>query len=110
MGLEDLHKVDAIGVERDSGAVVLTIADHWDWNDERQHLIALQDKLNLYIQFIESGELIEAYPEASGRMVRIDIIGRWPLPTGAKDFVALAASFAQEMSITIRTLHYPGQD
>ncbi|MGK3997188.1 DUF6572 domain-containing protein [Sorangium sp. So ce1024] len=76
MSIEQADVVDAIGIEVSSGKVILTIADHLDWEKEQEHLIALQDKINTYIAFIESGELHGAYPDSAGREPVIEIVMR----------------------------------
>lgn len=55
---------------------MLTISDHLDWDNEQGHLRTLQEKLNLYLAFIESGELLVKYPQAAGRHRRIDVVFR----------------------------------
>nr|WP_211171156.1 DUF6572 domain-containing protein [Bacillus sp. DNRA2] len=40
------------------------IADHLDWENELQHLKLLQDKINAYISFIESGQVYSVYHDA----------------------------------------------
>jgi hypothetical protein len=67
MPLEDTGKVDAISTEPATGSVVLTIFNAWEWSDERAHLLALQAKLNAYFDFIQSGQIREAYPSTEGR-------------------------------------------
>ncbi|PWU17391.1 MAG: hypothetical protein C5B50_11435 [Verrucomicrobia bacterium] len=79
MGLDNPKTVDAAGIEKETEFAVLTIADSWDWEDERQHLEALQTKLNAYFNFIESGQIRHSYPEAAGRKVVIEIVGKYPL-------------------------------
>lgn len=71
MGVEQTTVIDFIGIDQVSGAVCLTIADALDWNAD--HLRLLQDKLNAYLAFVESGELHSAYPLASGRPVVFDL-------------------------------------
>lgn len=80
MSLDKLDTVDAIGTETDSGIVILTIADAWDWTDVDNHLLALQAKVNKYIEFIETGQIYETYPLAIGRRLAVDLITRYPLP------------------------------
>jgi hypothetical protein len=87
MTVEDRTTVDAIGVEIASGDVVLTISDHLSWDDEQDHLRALQEKLNLYLAFIESGELLTTYPQATGRHPRIDVVFRVQPSNGALRFL-----------------------
>ena len=62
MTLDNLEVVDAVGTERDGGTIVLTLFDAWDWDDQRQHLLALQAKLNAYFGFVESGQIDGVYP------------------------------------------------
>jgi hypothetical protein len=60
MSVEQKDVIDAIGVNKESGEVVLTISDHLDWEDTSAHLLVLQDKINTYIAFIESGEILQS--------------------------------------------------
>jgi hypothetical protein len=106
MSLDNLEVVDTVGTERDSGAIVLTIFDAWDWSDEREHLLALQAKLNAYFGFVESGQVYVDYPAAAGKALRIDIVTRYPVPDTALGFLEKAAIVASQLNITIthRTL------
>ena len=75
MSIDQTNVVDAIGVDNATGDVVLTIADHLEWTgSDNEHLLLLQEKLNTYLSFVESGELLEAYPDAKGRTVLIDVV------------------------------------
>lgn len=49
----------------DENKLVLMIADHLDWENELQHLSLLQDKINAYVSFIESGKIYSVYPDAN---------------------------------------------
>lgn len=110
MGLDKPNVVDAIGIETASGFVVLTIADSWDWLDERAHLLALQAKLNAYLRFIESGEISQSYPKAQDRQLVIDVIGRFPLPQIGIDFLTRASDACAELAVKIRHTHYAGPE
>jgi hypothetical protein len=101
MSLDNLEVVDTVGTERDSGTIVLTIFDAWDWDDQRRHLLALQAKLNTYFGFVESGQIYETYPAAAGKALRIDVIFRYPVPDAALSFLEKAAAVASQLSITI---------
>src|SRR5215472_16188886 len=74
--------VDAIGTERATDEVSLTIADSQDWSDVTAHLEALQEKINAYLGFMESGEIYEKYPAAKGKKMNITIIFRFAPPEG----------------------------
>jgi hypothetical protein len=108
MSLDQSSTVDAIGIENDTGAVVLTIADYWDWTEERQHLVALQEKLNTYFEFIETRQVWDVYPAARGRQLVIDVVSRFQPPTCATEFMKKAAAVAAQLNVILRQKTFPG--
>jgi hypothetical protein len=74
MSVEQTDVVDVIGINGDD--VILTISDHLDWDDEPNHLMSLQAKLNSYLSFIESGELLTVCPAAVGKAPVIQVVAR----------------------------------
>jgi hypothetical protein len=74
MSILDVNTIDAIGTDKVSGDVILTISDHLDWEDSKFHLIKLQEKLNTYIEFIESEQIFEDYPSSINKIIFIEII------------------------------------
>jgi hypothetical protein len=108
MSLDNLEVVDTVGTEKDSGTIVLTIFDAWDWDDQRGHLLALQAKLNAYFGFVESGKIYEAYPSAVGKVLRIDVISRYPVPDIALAFLEKAAAVASQLNIAVTHQTYSG--
>lgn len=98
MTIEQPDKVDFISVERATGMVVLTITDHLDWEDRAAHLAALDAKLASYLEFIESGQLLEQVPDANLRGVRIDVRCLFP-PHG--DGRAIAAHLTLTRGVSI---------
>lgn len=107
MALENPSVIDAAGVEKSSKCVVLTIADSWDWSNEREHLIALQDKINTYFEFIESEQVWERFPDAAQRNVAIEVVSRYPLPVSAEALIERARQIAAELGASIRHRFYP---
>ena len=74
MAVDQSKVIDLIGVDIATGEVILTISDHLDWKDGQEHLLALQEKLNTYLAFVESGELVASYPDAKERAVVIKVL------------------------------------
>jgi hypothetical protein len=74
MAVENPDVIDAVGTEIATGIVVLSLIDSLTWDAEYEHLLALQAKLNRYLDFIESGELSEKYAGAKpGVPLRVDV-------------------------------------
>lgn len=73
MSIEQANVIDFMSTDPVSGSVTLTATDHLEWGS-REHLLLIQEKLNSYLAFVESGEILESYPAAEGRLIRIFVI------------------------------------
>jgi len=82
MSIDELYKIDIISTTPE-GETRLTITDHYDWSNQHQHLLVLQDKLNAYIQFIEDGKVFEKYPSAKKDHISIDVVFKFEPTTDA---------------------------
>lgn len=74
MSVVETDSIDAIGVDKEMKRVFLSIVDSLVWDDENVHLFTLQEKINTYLYFIESGELLKAFPNSKGFDVCIDLV------------------------------------
>lgn len=97
----DPFTVDAIGTEEENGTVVLSIVDSWDWTDEQAHLEALQAKINAYFDFIESDQLLDAYPAANNRPLSIDVVTKHQLADCGIHLLNLAMKAAEALGVSI---------
>ena len=52
----DTKQIDAIGFSKDGRTEMLLLLDHLDWTREYEHLKLLQEKMNSYLWFVESGQ------------------------------------------------------
>ena len=48
--------LDGVGFSEDGQTEALAIFDHLDWEDEKEHLLLLQNKINHYLVFIQGGQ------------------------------------------------------
>ena len=62
MSIAESNVIDGVGISKDNNHVLgLFLADHLDWKDEYQHLLALQEKINSYISYVETKKYEETY-------------------------------------------------
>lgn len=85
------------------GRLFLIISDHLEWGGETgPHLVALQEKLNLYVACIESGEVWDLVRPATVAGVTIEIVLKFSPPSIFVSFVDLAnGQLPDEMETTI---------
>jgi hypothetical protein len=72
MSIEQAKVIDFIST-RDESTCILSISDHLEWGTF-EHLMMIQQKLNIYLAFIESGEIYGTYPNAKGLDIKIELI------------------------------------
>ncbi len=76
MTIEHAGVVDGMGTNKKNGAPVLLISDHLAW-DDATHAELLEKKINCYLDFIRSGQILEHLPAASGRVIRIELVHKY---------------------------------
>lgn len=96
MALEKTSEIDSIGIDNQTGVVILSIIDDLNWENENYHLNLLQEKINIYLSFIESGEIYETYPNAKNRVVEIKIYFKHELVESGFDFINNAKTIIEE--------------
>jgi hypothetical protein len=103
MSINQTDTVDVVSTDEKSGDVLLTITDHLEWNEnEEEHLLLLQEKINSYLRFIESGELCNKFPKASGRNIVINVVGRFPLSERGNKFFNEATAIIRDAGFSLR--------
>ncbi|MBV4484511.1 hypothetical protein HU727_002775 [Pseudomonas sp. SWRI153] len=103
MSVIDAKTIDMWGIPKwDDNKIILGIADHLEWGDKTQqgeHLLVLQEKINNYIAFIESGEIYTEIPGALGKSPVIRVQGKYELSEQGELFVDSVAETLKEVGI-----------
>lgn len=102
MSIEDKDKIDSMGINKETGVVTLAISDHLDWDNEYEHLIMLQEKINTYLSFLQSGEVYKSYPQAKGKKFDIKIYAKYELSKKAEEFLNYAYGKVVEAGFNLR--------
>ena len=83
MSVEDTDMLDMINESRTTGAVNLIISDHLPWDNVEAHSAILQQKIERYLRFIKSGEILIMHPKSADRLKVIQIFFLVPPPRGS---------------------------
>lgn len=97
MNIELTSQIDAIGTSAETGDVILSVIDGSEWSGE--HLLLLQEKLNTYLRFVESGEVYSVYPSALGKAIVIHVYWRVPPSRDAEAFLSKVTSIMEEAGL-----------
>lgn len=65
MAVTDSNVVDGMAFDENGNTLIMEIYDHLDFEGEFEfdHIVLLQDKLNTYLWYIDSGQYAEVYPD-----------------------------------------------
>lgn len=88
MSIKESEVIDIIGTSEERDVVILTATDHFKWGS-KEHLLMIQEKLNSYLEFLQSGEIYEAYPESKGKKIEVNIVCKYPPDDEGKKFLSL---------------------
>jgi hypothetical protein len=81
MTIEQTGVADIIAVSPSGDTASLIISDHLAWEDgNKKHMLLVQEKINEYLSFIESGALFDARPDLKGKRLIIKVIGLYKPP------------------------------
>jgi hypothetical protein len=110
MTVEEMDKIDRVAFNRQNGDVLLVISDHLDWDEsEGEHLLALQGKLNTYLEFVESGQLYTEHPRAIGERIIFYVVGKFSLSDEASKLYRLAGKAIRDYGYFLEFVHHqPG--
>jgi hypothetical protein len=101
MSIDQPQVIDVVSKNK-QGNIVLTISDHLDWKNAQEHLGLLQEKINTYLTFLDSGEIYNNYPDAKGYRIEIEIMFHYPLNPEARLFLAKVKPIVEESGYGFR--------
>lgn len=101
MTVGNFEVIDALGISKESGEVVLTISDHLTWATPSEHFEILEGKIGRYLDFIQSGQLLESVPDAANRQIRISIFCKYQPSAHAHRFLTAAERQLAEVGVKL---------
>jgi len=90
-----------MGKSKEKSELFFLITDHLNWENEYEHLIILQDKINAYLGFIESKQFIETYPQDEFDSYVIEIHFQNGMSENCFKFLDVVANKAEELNVRI---------
>ncbi len=104
MAIDNENVIDVISTNEQRNEVVLTIADHLDWELKMEHLLKLHNKINAYLGFIESGEVYEKYKTPHDKKLVIFVAGKYDLPDDkdVQGFYSRAGEIVKQLNVTLK--------
>jgi hypothetical protein len=94
MTVSDANVIDVASVSSDGEECILTIADHLPWG-EAEHLLSIQAKINSYLKYLESGEILNDYPKASEMRCRISVACKYEPDDQGVDFLRIVGDIVR---------------
>ena len=97
--VEERGVVDIVAIHAEENLCVLGLVDLERWDDETQHNAALQARLNEYVAYWDSGQLLGDFPDARYLGIQITVFFRHQPDPAAVDWLAQTAANIQTLGI-----------
>lgn len=70
----EVNIIDIVAFDEKTEKVNLIIMDDQMWEDPRDHIDKIQEKVLSYVAFIESGALVKKYPSVAEKAIVIKVV------------------------------------
>ena len=100
MSIDEPDKIDIVTRSAD-GTVCLVLTDHLPWGDP-EHLLKLQEKLNAYIAFYESGQIRDVEPAAVNGRVVVEVVSKYTPDDEAQAFLFKVGELVAPIGLAVR--------
>ena len=109
MSITETATIDIVAARPDSSIVKLVITDHLTWDDLETHTRLLQEKINTYLDFIESGQLhrLQAPKIPVTPIVHIILAVQHPPSSEAELFLSQVLDFLASVDVHFEVEHRP---
>ncbi|MBB4823291.1 hypothetical protein HNO89_000511 [Sporosarcina luteola] len=101
MTVLEVDQIDGMGKSQEGRQLLFLISDHLDWEQEGEHLLVLQEKINAYLTFIESAQYAEHYPDEQFNEFVIEIHFLHTPTKKCEEFLAIVGQQLQPFHISI---------
>ncbi|MBQ6555729.1 MAG: hypothetical protein IJR45_07260 [Firmicutes bacterium] len=103
MALSNVDVVDATSISVQEKRVLLTIVDDISWDvepeEKKKHIKLVETKINNYLKYVRSGQVLDNYPEAVGYGVAIVIQCQYPITKKVKEIYEKIADSLKQFDI-----------
>lgn len=108
MAIDDAGVIDGAAID-DSNALILLLTDHIPWEgelalSEYDHLELLQNKLNDYVAYVESGQFRQTFPDHELTMGIIRICFKYNIPDICEQYLNVAQNQIGHLGIKIEAV------
>jgi hypothetical protein len=102
MSVMEANTIDIVVPANGDGFAELIIVDPLPWKiDEGDHLVALQSKINTYLAFVESGQLVEDFPQTKGRKIILKINALHPPSAEGEKFLSAVRPVIAQLKLEL---------
>ena len=103
MSVTEPNSIDVVVPDNRDGEVELVVVDQLPWKiNEDDHLAMLQEKINTYLAFVETGQLIKEFPTAKDRKIVLKINALYAPSAEGEKFLAVARPTVGYLGIELR--------
>lgn len=106
MAVDQTDVIDMIGVDKKTNDIIMTISDHISWENAEYHLGLLEDKINLYLTYIECDDFKNQFSYSGKEKIIINIVGKFSFPNEAKAYLGQINKLLKKINVRVESNFY----
>ena len=103
MALNKKDEIDMRAVYNTTADLIMV--DYLEWTgqekDDNEHMWLMQEKINSYIEAVESGEIFDIKPEVKNKEIKIKIVSRHCINEKGKNFLLQVSDVLNSINIEL---------
>lgn len=99
MSIGETDLIDIVA-RREDGSICLFLTDHLAWGDN-DHLLALQEKLNAYIAYVETGQVLELDGVTKDTQIEVSVVVMHEPDEAGRDFLFRAGEIMAKAGLPL---------
>ena len=107
MSVDESATIDFVALDKITGDITLAISDHLHWDDKILHANLIMQKINTYIEFVETGQVYETFPQQDGQKIFIQVTHKYQIPTFALKFFEQIRELLNGHNLELRMKYLP---
>lgn len=110
MAIDNPNVIDGVAVDKDNDSLIMLLTDHFEWTQtggedilsEYDHLMMIQEKLNLYVSYFTSRQYEDTFPDCKVKSAVIDVRFKYDISENCEMFLQVVQNKLAEIDMQIK--------
>jgi len=98
--------IDLVGFNQKKNQVNLLLLDQRTWEDPKEHIDRIQERILAYVKYVEDGSFIQDYPQMIGVEIIIRVVFKYVPTDEGMSYIEEAQSVLSDTGYHLEFMNY----